>query len=143
MTFDNSVAMPGLKTTAPGHQPPAKAISFIADPTTPRVEIDLKAFAREGNLPLNIAAQYAIGRVVDFIRNDNEGRVDIHCGNPNATGLGGFRYTAEARQAQNDVRDLISPLTIQTIQDQTGQYICMKRFNDPISGNPVISYVVG
>ncbi|OGI10387.1 MAG: hypothetical protein A3I68_01885 [Candidatus Melainabacteria bacterium RIFCSPLOWO2_02_FULL_35_15] len=128
-----------LRTPVPRYQLPAKPVSFINDLTAPMVEIDLPVFAKDKHFPPEIAAQLAVGEVIKFINND-ESRVDIHCGNPGSTDFCGFRYTARARQAQSDVETLMSPETLQTIQDRTGKNISVHRFNDLTDGNPVISY---
>ncbi len=141
MNFDN--VGPHLKTTFPGtNQEPTKAITLIKDPITPRVEINLKAFTEEEGLPPSIAAREAIGRLIAFITDENEKRINIHCGDPHETCLGGLRYTGDARQAQKDVADLTSRATLETIQNRTGESISVKQFNDPVDGNPVISYKV-
>lgn len=129
-----------LRTSAAGHQAAPQAVSLINDPITPRVEIDLLQLTKDRHLHPGIAAQYAVGEVVKFINDHSESRVDIHCGNPNSTCLGGFRYTAQARQAQSDVKTLMSPEMLQTIQDRTWKNISVSQFNDPVDGNPVISY---
>ena len=131
---------PSLTITRPGSaKAPENPIRLIGGPT-PRVEIDLPTLARQKNLPLTIVAQHAVALVVNHIRANNERRIDIHCGDPNTKHL--FRLTPEARQARNYVTDLKSPITRQTIEDQTGETIKVTTFNDPLSGNPVVSYIV-